>query len=910
MKYTLKKTVEKLFLYSKNNIIIEVNDEFLNLTGHFRNELIGKSLEEISYMLRIDSQIYLENIENEHSCYIFTKEYEAREVFITYKLLREENEKIYFFKEKINSHIEDKFQVINKLLLDNQVGIGIYALPNLILLKGNQYYLDLICSSYNKKETTIGKKISDFVHSFKDSKCENIFMNVINTGQSFYGKEIKGFAQNLEEFYVNSNLIPIVENGKIKYIVSMVEDVTEKVLLRKNNEEQAKVINQQKEEFEIIIKNMSDGLSIIDKDYNYSFLNSSAKEFVYNSDLLKKAGDSLVHTKYYDSDGKLLKYEELPVVRLLNGEKLKGFEFTSHRPDGLYHYNVSGSPIYDENGNVEKVIHCCRDVTERVNKDEVIKKQKEELEAIIENMSDGLFIIDKEGTYIAANKLARDIFLISSENHAIKNVDEQIKAFDAKGNLICRENFPPSKIMRGEKVFAQRFTIKQKDKVIYIEVNATPIYDKEGNFAAGVVCVRDITEQVRKDELIKMQKDELIRIQNVQLETIIENIYDNLVVFNKDGDIIRYSKTIENYFKNHSEIINVNDYFRNMEVSDLDGTSFSEEISISLGKRIVNGERILRYKFAAKINDNVFYFELNANPIFDCKGNFVAGVIMSRDITEEVKYRNKIEKNLKIQDEVFANISHELKTPLNVIYSTNQLIELYLKNSSFEENKEKISKSLKVIKQNCYRFSKLINNIVDLSKIDSGFFKLNLVNENIVSVIEDIVESVAEYIKGKGIDIFFDTNTEEKIIACDSEKIERIILNLISNAIKFTNSGGIISVDLIDRVGTIEIVIKDTGIGIDKKHLDSIFKRFYQADKSLTRNAEGSGIGLSLVKSLLELHDGKISIESIVGEGSVFKIELPTRTIEDAEEVAIDRIMSKDNKVERINIEFSDIYSI
>lgn len=263
---------------------------------------------------------------------------------------------------------------------------------------------------------------------------------------------------------------------------------------------------------------------------------------------------------------------------------------------------------------------------------------------------------------------------------------------------------------------------------------------------------------------------------------------------------------------------------------------------------------------------------------------------------------------LKMQDEIFANISHELKTPLNVIFSANQLMELYLKNDSLEDNRENILKGSNIIKQNCYRLIKLINNIVDLSKMESGYLKLNLYNENMVYVVEDIVQSVSEHIKGKGINIVFDTDTEEKIIACDAEKIERIILNLISNAIKFTDTNGTIFINIFDRGNSIEIEVKDTGIGIDKKHLNDIFERFHQVDKSLSRNAEGSGIGLSLVKSIVELHGGKISVDSTLGEGTTFKIELPARTVKN--EKVIEKNKTRNNKVEMINIEFSDIYSI
>lgn len=282
-------------------------------------------------------------------------------------------------------------------------------------------------------------------------------------------------------------------------------------------------------------------------------------------------------------------------------------------------------------------------------------------------------------------------------------------------------------------------------------------------------------------------------------------------------------------------------------------------------------------------------------------------IIIEIDITEEVKAKQKMEDNLKMHEELFANVSHELKTPLNVIYSTNQLIESYLNNNTIEVSKNKVLKKLKIIKQNCYRFTKLINNIIDLSKIDSGFYKLELRNDNIVGVVENIVQSVSEYIKGNELNVVFDTDIEEKIIAFDPYKIERVILNLISNSIKFSNPGNEINICVKDKNDYVEISVKDNGIGIEKKHLDIIFERFGQVDKSLVRNAEGSGIGLSLVKSIIELHNGKIRAESKVGKGSIFIIELPNRIIEHPK--LAEQIKPINSKIDMIKIEFSDIYS-
>lgn len=210
------------------------------------------------------------------------------------------------------------------------------------------------------------------------------------------------------------------------------------------------------------------------------------------------------------------------------------------------------------------------------------------------------------------------------------------------------------------------------------------------------------------------------------------------------------------------------------------------------------------------------------------------------------------------------------------------------------------------MKQNCYRLVRLVNNLIDISKFDSGYFKLNLHNHNVVNVVEDITLSVADYAKNKGIQLIFDTDIEEKEMAIDLDKIERIILNLLSNSIKFTDKGGQILVSLIDKDNKIQISIKDNGVGIPKDKLNVIFERFGQVDKTLARNKEGSGIGLSLVKSIVDMHDGTIKVLSEFGNGSEFIIELPVRLVEE-EQVSDGRLY--ESKVEKINIEFADIYS-
>jgi len=266
----------------------------------------------------------------------------------------------------------------------------------------------------------------------------------------------------------------------------------------------------------------------------------------------------------------------------------------------------------------------------------------------------------------------------------------------------------------------------------------------------------------------------------------------------------------------------------------------------------------------------------------------------------------------RIKTEFLANISHELKTPINVILGSLQLVDKY--EDDFISNPYKFRKLVRTMKQNCFRLLRLINNLIDITKIDSGYFKINLENSDIVKVVEDITLSVANYIENKGVELIFDTNIEEKIMAFDPEKLERILLNLLSNALKFTSKEDRIDVIVLDKGNEVVIEVKDTGIGIPKEQQERIFDRFIQVDKSLTRDHEGSGIGLSLVKSLVEMHEGNITLKSKYGEGSSFIINIPSNLIiEDNEadlQLAVQNNIYENITIERIRIEFSDIYKI
>ncbi|WFD08924.1 ATP-binding protein [Tepidibacter hydrothermalis] len=343
-----------------------------------------------------------------------------------------------------------------------------------------------------------------------------------------------------------------------------------------------------------------------------------------------------------------------------------------------------------------------------------------------------------------------------------------------------------------------------------------------------------------------------------------------------------------------------------------------QEIKLFFNKiidEVFETNNLIEKEFSVEEKGKLKYFESRLIPLTTEEIIIIVRDISKRKLTEKAK--KNAEENMKLlnkaieyerlRTEFFANISHEFRTPINVILGAIQLTEIYLSNMSDLKYYEKLINMNKSMKQNCYRLIRLVNNLIDITKIDSGFLELNLANYDIVKIVKDITFSISEFVKFKSLDLEFCSDLNKKIIACDPDKIERILLNLLSNAIKFTRVGDKISINIKEEYGELIISIKDTGIGIKKENLEIIFERFRQVNKSLTRENEGSGIGLSLVKLLVEMHGGTIAVKSEYEKGSEFIVKLPIKLIEDsAYNNPLKNIES--NKVEKISVEFSDIY--
>lgn len=252
-------------------------------------------------------------------------------------------------------------------------------------------------------------------------------------------------------------------------------------------------------------------------------------------------------------------------------------------------------------------------------------------------------------------------------------------------------------------------------------------------------------------------------------------------------------------------------------------------------------------------------------------------VNLNKQLEENKKLSEEIINKEKFKNSYFVNLSHELRTPINVISSTVQLINSLNREDSM--TKDRAIKYMNIISKSCNNLLKIINDIIDSSKIETGHYKITKKDNDIVYIVEEAALNMSRFIEEKGLSLIVDPDMEEKIISCDENEIERCIINLLGNAVKFTPEGGEIRVYIKEIDNYIEIIVEDTGIGISKEDQEFIFERFSQVEGNGVTKVSSSGIGLTLVKYIAKLHDGYVKLESEPNKGSRFIVGLPDITV-------------------------------
>ena len=534
------------------------------------------------------------------------------------------------------------------------------------------------------------------------------------------------------------------------------------------------------------------------------------------------------------------------------------------------------------------------------------------MEAVFESIPNGVFVRSKEGDILQQNEISRKLIEHSNESKTSYGKNSEAKYFNESGKEIDIEDMPSFRALKGEKIKNQRITVIDNCKESVLDMSSSPIYDKENTVLMSVTAFDDITELVSNEKKIRNNRE--------QLKAIIDNMSDGVVAIGKCGNLVMLNKAAEKHF-NVIKIIegrNKNDgeikYF-DINMKELNEGSLPSD-------RILRGEIITEYRIIIKRYSENIYMCISGNPVYDDSGNFLFGMMCMKDITEKVKQeriiksqhdsvlqaefeRNEaLEKTIAMKDEFLSIISHEFRTPLNVINSAVQAMEYIC----FNELSNNTKKYLGMIKLNAFRQLRLVNNILDITSSNLKSTKINKKNIDIVFFIDAIVEVVRSYASKKEIDLILETSYKEFEVAIDNEKFARILLNLLSNAIKFTSDNKKITVRFNALKENIFIEVSDEGIGIPSDKIDTIFEQFGQVDSSLSRQVEGTGLGLSLVKKFVEDLGGRIFVNSKVSKGSAFIVMLPNEKVTETYEYRSSKEFFYNHILESTRVEFSDIY--
>ncbi len=347
---------------------------------------------------------------------------------------------------------------------------------------------------------------------------------------------------------------------------------------------------------------------------------------------------------------------------------------------------------------------------------------------------------------------------------------------------------------------------------------------------------------------LKSTLDEINREKN-KVDTILTNMTDGIIAVNAEGTVIHANPAAYSIFN-----INKEDLF-NRKFNDL---AQELELGMTLDDLLNDSEKNFNI-----LSINNLIIKISVVPIMGERNEAEGAMLVLQDVTEQ-------EKLDKMRKEFVANVSHELRTPLTTIKSyTETLLDGAM------ENKEYTVNFLQVINSESDRMTRLVKDLLQLSKLDYDKMEWNMRRLNVLNIISDCIVKMEISAKQKNQTLSFETLGELCEISGDKDRIEQVIINIIGNALKYTPENGSIKVTADKLEDNVEIRIADTGMGIPKDDIPRLFERFYRVDKARSRAMGGTGLGLSIAKNIVEAHRGSIRVESEYGKGTEVIINFP-----------------------------------
>lgn len=598
------------------------------------------------------------------------------------------------------------------------------------------------------------------------------------------------------------------------------------------------------------------------------------------------------------------KIEELRILETVKrGDHIAHYETVRKHKDGhLVDVSLSISPVRSANGQIIAVLKIARDVTYRKKQENEMRIAAERYKAFLEKADEAIWLIEYRppiSTYLPVKeqiKLMKKTGYLAEANPQMATLYGLSDVKEVIGQRIEDLPFIQTEESRRDsddvlKMFvANDYSISNWESqseapnglVRYGSTNFKGIIEDDKLVRAWVVQ-RETTQKRLQEKELKQSRE--------RYRTFIENTSDAIWRTEFTEPIptnLPVKEQVDKFFK-QGYIAEANDAtLKALNVNNVSdilnkplesvGTRTAADDSF-MAKFIENGYSLNDYESSEIKDGKICYTASSVKGILD-GNNWIRAWVVRKDITPQkeaevererlLRESEKIRQDLEIaateKDRFLANLSHELRTPLVAILGySSMLLET-------EPDSENAKKMISTINKNAKLQVQLIEDLLDLSRIISGKIELKKEFFDVSEVVKDAIETFRHQATEKGLKII--ENNDRVLFYGDKKRISQVVLNLLSNAVKFTEKGEIrICVKTTEEHLTIKVA--DTGIGIDPKNFEKLFKPFKQLDSSSTRAKQGLGLGLSIIKNIVDLHGGKVDVASKLGEGSEFKVYLP-----------------------------------
>ncbi|UII22371.1 hybrid sensor histidine kinase/response regulator [Fulvivirga ligni] len=645
---------------------------------------------------------------------------------------------------------------------------------------------------------------------------------------------------------------------------------------RKRQYEAEKALEKRHEEYKLLAENIHDLVCLHDPYGTYIWVSPSSKKIIGYEDhelVGLSPEEVLVNNDKDRLEGELWSRfrNEKRTNSIRVGYKVK-------RKEGMVIYlETIAQPVY-ENDNLKHIVTTSRDITEQKLAYDLLIESESQYQSVVESIAEGVILYDENGTIINYNKSAAQILgLPSDETQKFQKLEEKFDLIKPDKSVFKPEELPQNiTLATGKPCSNVILGLNKGLGIMWLSINSS-LYLQPNGKTGVVISISDVTKQKLYEERVTSVAEELTNL----IDTANAPIF-GLDWYGKINEWNQVASKVTGYSK--EEIIGK----KLIDEFILDGYKVAVT---NLLKSALRGKSVTNYELPIYTRTGkVVTILFNATPRRNVKNEIVGLLGVGQDITELIEYRERLEqkvtertKELKealnkekelvaLKSKFVSMASHEFRTPLSTINFAANYLTKYGEKIKQEDAVQKLNKIMEQVQHMTY----LLDDVLLIGKSEAGRIKINPSRLNIEEFFLKIKEEVSNSTQNTH-EISCFLGLEEKIVTIDEKLLRNIVINLLTNSIKFSPGKNKVFLDVILRNNLLSISVKDSGIGIGEEDKEKIFEAFHRSNQA--HAIQGTGLGLSIVKKAVDMQNGTIEVESELNIGTTIKVEIPVNEI-------------------------------